>query len=157
MLLLHHLWIKHTCFSFRGRSDIVVEINLSLGKYKCKFQNVWLTDERFRAWIRIAENDPHAAFCSFFQKSFSDAGQGIKQMESHMKGEKHKQKTPPDPAASKQKTLFASASDPTEGTTTERGNKKERQHTLDTAILSEDTVKAEIIWSLEVSKNKYFH
>ena len=44
-----------------------------------------------------------------------------------MKGEKHKQKTPPDPAASKQKTLFASASDPTEGTTTERGNKKERQ------------------------------
>ena len=72
-----------------------------------------------------------------------------------MKGEKHKQKTPPDPAASKQKTLFASASDPTEGTTTERGNKKERQHTLDTAILSEGTVKAEIIWSLEVSKNKY--
>ena len=74
MLLSHHLRIKHTCFSFRCRSDIVVEINMSSEKYKCKFQNAWLTDERSRAWIRKAENDPHAAFCSFCQKSFSYEG-----------------------------------------------------------------------------------
>ena len=74
---------------------------MSSGKYKCKFHNAWLTDERFCAWIRKAENDLHAAFCSFCQKSFSVAGQGIKQLKSHMKGEKHKQKTPPDPTASK--------------------------------------------------------
>ena len=126
-------------FSFRP--DIVVEINISSGKYKCKFQNAWLTDERFRAWIRKAENDPDATFCSFWQKS----GQGITQLESHMKGEKQKQKTPPNPAASKQKTLMiASTSDPTGGTTTEKDNKK-REHTLDTAIISKDTVKAEIM------------
>ena len=117
------------------------------GKYKCKFQNTWLTDERFRAWIRKAENDPHTAFCSFWQESFSVAGQGIEQLESHMKGEKHKQKTPPDPAASKQKTLmFASTTDPTERTTTKKDNKEKRQHTLDTAMLSENPVKAEIMW-----------
>ena len=134
MLLLHHLWIKHTFFSFRGRSDIVLEINMSSGKYKCKFQNVWLTDERFHAWISKAENDPHAPFCSFCQKSFSVAEQSIKQLESHMKGEKHKQKTPPDSAASKQKALmFASSSDPG-GTTIKKDNKEKRQHTLDTAM-----------------------
>ena len=33
--------------------------------------------------------------------------------------------------------------------------KEERQHTLETAMLSEDTVKAEIVWSLEVLKNKF--
>ena len=38
------------------------------------------------AWIRKAENDPHAASCSFCQKSFSVGEQGIKQLESHMKG-----------------------------------------------------------------------
>ena len=51
--------------------------------------------------------------------------------------------------------MFASASDPTGGTSTEKVNKEKRQHTLDTAMLSEDTVKAEIMWSLEVLKNKY--
>ena len=51
---------------------------MSSGKYKRKFQNAWLTEERFRAWIRKAENDPHNAFCLFCQKSFSVAEQGIK-------------------------------------------------------------------------------
>ena len=73
-----------------------------------------------------------------------------------MKGEKHKQKTLPDPAASKQKTLmFASISDPTGRTTTKKDNKEKRQHTLNTDMLSKDTVKAEKMWSLEVLKNKY--
>ena len=63
-----------------------------------------------------------------------------------MKGEKQKQKTPPNPAASKQKTLMiASTNDPTGGNTTEKDNKK-REHTLDTAMISTDTVKAEIMW-----------
>ena len=73
-----------------------------------------------------------------------------------MKVEKHKQKTPPDPAASKQKTsIFVSTSDSTGGTTTKEYNKEKRQHTLGTAMLNEDTVKAEIMWSSEVLKNKY--
>ena len=33
--------------------------------------------------------------------------------------------------------------------------KEERQDTLETAMLSEGTVKAEIMWSLEVLKNKF--
>ena len=42
---------------------------MSSGKYKCKFQSAWLIDERFCAWIRKAENDLHATFCSFCQKN----------------------------------------------------------------------------------------
>ena len=100
---------------------------MSSGKCNCKFQNTWLTDKRFRAWIRKSENGPHTAFCSFWQKSVSVARQGIKQLEFHMNGEKHKHKTPPDPAASKQKTLmFASTSNPTGGTSTEKDNNEKR-------------------------------
>ena len=86
--------------------------------------------------------------------SFSMARQGTTQLESHMKCEKHKQKTPPDPAAGKEKTLmFASTSNSTWGTTTKKDNKEKRQLTLDKAMLSEDTVKAETML-LQVLKNK---
>ena len=62
-----------------------------------------------------AENDPHVAFCLFCQKRLSVAGQGIKHLAFHMKGEKRKQKTLADPAASKLETLmFVSTSDPME-------------------------------------------
>ena len=126
------------------------------GKYKWEFQNTWLTDERFCGWITKPENDPHAIVCSFCRRSFSVAGQGIEQLESHMMGEKHKQKTPPDPAASKPLPLmFAPTSDPTWGTNTRKDNKEKRQHTLDKTMLGENTVKAKIMQSLQVLKNKY--
>ena len=73
--------------------------------------------------------------------------------ESHMMGEKHKQKTPPDPAGSKQKTLmFAPTNDPTSGTN-RKNNKEKRQHTLEKTMLGENTVKAKIMQSLQVLKN----
>ena len=126
---------------------------MSSGKDKWEFQNTWLTDERFCGQIRKPENDPHAIFCSFCQRSFSVAGQGIEQLESHMMGEKHKQKTPPDPAGSKQKTLmFAPTNDPTSGTN-RKNNKEKRQHTLEKTMLGENTVKAKIMQSLQVLKN----
>ena len=77
--------------------------------------------ERLVNWWEIswlgqkAENDPHVAFCLFCQKRLSVAGQGIKHLAFHMKGEKRKQKTLADPAASKLETLmFVSTSDPME-------------------------------------------
>ena len=77
-------------------------------------------------------------------------------MESQIEDEKHKQNTPVDPAASKEKTLmFASTSDPTGVTTTVKDDKEKRHHTLDTAMLSKDSVKGEIMCSVEVLKNKY--
>ena len=69
---------------------------MSSRKYKHKFQNAWLIDERF---LRVSKKlrmilTPHCAY--FARRAFL--------LESHMKGEKHKQETPPGPAASKQKT-----------------------------------------------------
>ena len=51
--------------------------------------------------------------------------------------------------------MFSSKRDTTGGATTEKDNKEKRQLTLDTAMSNKDTVKAEIIWLLEVLKNKY--
>ena len=84
-------------------------------KYKCKFQEEWLCDERIKSWLRKFDNVSHDAFCKFCQERFSIAGQGVKQIESHIKGEKHKLKSEPTSTNNnKQKILtFALSKDMT--------------------------------------------
>ena len=57
---------SNTLASLLDADQIVVKINLSSGKYKWKFQNGWLTGERFCGWIQKAENDPHATLRKLF-------------------------------------------------------------------------------------------
>ena len=45
-------------------------------KYKCKFQEGWLSDKRFKCWLQKLDSDLHDSFCKFFQKRFSIAGKG---------------------------------------------------------------------------------
>ena len=65
-------------------------------KYKCKFQENWLSDVRFEGWLQEVDSNINEAFCKVCHKSFSVAGQGVKQVESHMSSEKHKIKCPPN-------------------------------------------------------------
>lgn len=62
-------------------------------KYKCKFKEVWLSDERFKSWLQKLDSDMHDAFCKFWKKRLLIAVQSVKQTESHMKGEKYKLNT----------------------------------------------------------------
>ena len=52
--------------------------------------------------------------------------------------------------------MFTPTSDTTGVTTTKKGNKEKRQNVIDTAILSEDNVKAETMFPIEILKTKYF-
>ena len=63
---LNIIYGSNTLASLLDADQIVVKINLSSGKYKWKFQNAWLTDERFCGWIQKAETDPHATLRKFF-------------------------------------------------------------------------------------------
>ena len=100
----------------------------------------------------------HTALCLFYHKSFFVAWQRYQTVGSLIWRVKNTNTSLPDPVASKQKILmFASNRDTTGGTTTEKDNKEKRQLTLDTVMSNKDTVKAGIMWSLEVLKNKYFY
>ena len=63
-------------------------------KYKAKYQDEWSHSFEFRDWIQKDTKDPTSAFCRYCQKTFLVAGQGIKQVYSHMNSSKHKKPSP---------------------------------------------------------------
>ncbi len=56
----------------------------------CVFQGIWLTQPLFKDWIGRAQ-DKHAAHCKLCKKDFSIRIMGITALNSHTKGDKHKQ------------------------------------------------------------------
>ena len=42
------------------------------------------------------QKDPTCVFCKYFHKTFSVAGQEVKQLYSHMNSDKHKKQSPVD-------------------------------------------------------------
>lgn len=129
---------------------------MSAVKYKCKFLDEWLSNEKFQLWVKRVDSDCHSAYCTSCKKKFSIAGQGVKQLESHMKSDKHQQKSPPDSDRSKQKTLHFQPVDKTGETDAEKEKESKKvQQTLDKTVLSDDVTKSEIMWALEVLRNNY--
>ena len=48
---------------------------------KCKIQEGWFSDERFKCWLQKLDSDLHDVFYKFWQKRFSIAGEDVKQIE----------------------------------------------------------------------------
>lgn len=48
-------------------------------KYKDKLLDEWLQNCDFKVWIERHQKDPKRAFCKYCHKTFSVAGQGVKQ------------------------------------------------------------------------------
>lgn len=48
-------------------------------KYKDKLLDEWLQNCDFKDWIERHQKDPKRAFCKYCHKTFSVAGQGVKQ------------------------------------------------------------------------------
>ena len=57
---------------------------------KCKFNDLWLQDEQFNAWLKPVEGNTYEAHCTLCKKTFKLGTLGIKALESHCKSEKHK-------------------------------------------------------------------
>lgn len=74
-------------------------------KHKYKFQEGWVSGERFQSWLQKLDSEPHDAFCKFCQKRFSIAGQGVKQIKSHLKVEKQTKRPPTSANNNKQQIL----------------------------------------------------
>ncbi|KAJ8670793.1 hypothetical protein QAD02_002052 [Eretmocerus hayati] len=59
---------------------------------RVKFQSEWLNIDKFRDWLGPDESNKYAARCRVCDKSFLLGNMGIKSVESHEKGKKHKKK-----------------------------------------------------------------
>ena len=49
-----------------------------------------VVDTTFKDWIERHQKDPTCAFSKYCHETFSVAGQGVKQLYSHMNSDKHK-------------------------------------------------------------------
>ena len=58
-------------------------------KYKSSFQEIWLNNEKYSLWLQKDE-DTSLARCKVCSKSFSVAAKGIKALDTHTNGAKHK-------------------------------------------------------------------
>ena len=65
-------------------------------KYKANFLEEWLENSNFKDWIQRYQKDPTCMIYKYCHKTFSVAGQGVKQLYSHMNSEKHKKQSPAD-------------------------------------------------------------
>ena len=65
-------------------------------KYKSKFQDAWLRNQKYNIWLEKVADDEHSARCKVCCKVFSVAGQGVKALDTHATGKKHQQKIPVD-------------------------------------------------------------
>ena len=63
-------------------------------KYKCSFQEDWLSIDDFKIWLRKVEGDKHSVKCSVCFKTISIARQGVKALESQAKSSRHNEKLP---------------------------------------------------------------
>ena len=62
-------------------------------KYKSSFQEICLNNEKYSLWLQKDE-DTSLARCKVSSKSFSVAAMGIKALDAHANGAKHKDRLP---------------------------------------------------------------
>ena len=123
-------------------------------KYKCSFQEDWLSIDDFKPWLRKVEGDKHSAKCSVCFKTISIAGQGVKALESHAKSSKHNEKLPKSTSSiikfTSKKAETSNAEPVTEDT-----SKSKKQSTITDFGVKTHTQNAEIFWALDVVLSGY--
>ena len=123
-------------------------------KYKCSFQEDWLSIDDFKPWLRKVEGDKHSAKCSVCFKTISIAGQGVKALESHAKSSKHNEKLPKSTSSiikfTSKKAETSNAEPVTEDT-----SKSKKQSTITDFGVKTHTQNAEIFWALDVILSDY--
>ena len=118
-------------------------------KYKCSFQEYWLSIDDFKPWLRKVEGDKCSAKCSVCFKTTSIAGQRVKALESHAKSSKYNEKLPKCTSSiikfTSKKAETSNAEPVTEDT-----SKNKKQSTIADFGVKTHTQNAEIFWALVV-------
>ena len=103
----------------------------------------------FESWLK-EDSDPHYAFCKFCCKTFSKYGQGINQIELHMKSEKHKLNSSlllnSKQAAITTKSVYDTGEN-------EKTTWRNQEQKIDSLLQKEQVLKAKIMWAVEVLTN----
>ena len=119
-----------------------------MSKRKCHFRDEWLLHKDYKDWIKKIPDDEGKAYCKVCMTSVSVSGSGISALDIHATGKKHLLKCPGKNQArieltSPKENQPDSVSEPV------------HQSSVTSFITKEETVKAEIRWTLETLQSNY--
>ena len=120
---------------------------MSKKKYFTTFCGHWLSDSRFSDWLRKVEGNESSAKCSYCCKMFDILNMGESGLTSHMKGKKHKERSP---SSSTLDFHFQKSSDPVSTATP-----KCISCTLDKTFINSSILQAEVRRALKVVMSRY--
>ena len=128
---------------------------MSKNKYKSSFQYDWLSNEFYKNWVKKVD-DEHKACCKVCMRSFSMLGLDVKTLNIHTKRKNHLLQCP---TSNQQKLKFQAnekddAIDRSENKF-QSASSAMKQTTAQSFFIKQETIKAEIMWTLEVIMSNY--
>lgn len=139
-------WIYACSCTFFRRAQIVLISNYLLSYFifqmpGCTFQSKWLSDNRFKGWLKAVPNNKNAAECAACRKTVDLSTMGVTALTSHAKGAKHSTNLNIN---SSQGSIQSYVEDKTVTRPSDTATIE-----LDTFVSKTDTLKAETLWSLK--------
>ena len=136
---------------------------------KCKFSSLWLSDERFKAWLAPVVGRSDRARCNICSVDFDISNMGVAAVVSHMKGKKHCSKWQESlrsplsqffrpVSTSSAASLSSSPSHgpaPASGDASSSSTMPTGTSTLSSFVSGEAVLSAELYWALNVVDKNY--
>ena len=131
----------------------------------CVFNLLWMNDPDFKDWIEPVERDDHLARCTYCKKDINVTTMGVTALNSHVKGDKHKKACMAVKSnlsisnmfrvGASRKVTVSAASSATEGTSSAASATQSCQSQLNTFVTKNDTLSAEVWWTLKSMSSNY--
>ena len=120
---------------------------------KCHFHDSWKSELDFSSWLDVVADNVHRAYCRTCKKTFDVGNMGVAAVKSHMKCKTHASISGSAGLSTQAIRSFlvnpqgvSSRSSDTSGSTL-----PSTSHTsLDTAVVTGDIIRAEVLWTLKV-------
>ena len=113
--------------------------------FTCVFQDGWLSNEKYRKWIRKSQNKKEAR-CFVCNKNLDISAMGSSTLDSHASGKKHQQLML---ECSKSGVIDLMFNKPCSSSTKETEDSK-RSGSLDDLLLKNEVINAELLWCLKL-------
>ena len=117
-------------------------------KSKRHFKDEWLEHEKFKCWVQKVPNDHQKAYRIYCMTEISVGGLDVTALDIRAKGQKHSLKW--------LKITFTLSENENEKQMNDPNKENSKvQTTIDSLLIKDNTVKAEIHWALESLMSNY--
>ena len=120
---------------------------------KCHFHDSWKSEPDFSSWRDVVVDNIHRACCRSCKKTFDVGNMGVAAVKSHMKSKTHASIS--GSAGSSTQAIISLFVNPqgvsSRSSDTSGSTLPSTSHTsLDTAVITGDVIRAEVLWTLKV-------